>query len=128
MWSYEINSLETSLKDQIRLRIGDTDESDPVMQDEEIMFYIGNNETITSSVLLQCLEVCITRISSLPEYQLGPYSESHKARLENWNHIKNDLKTLSFSQHAPMSSPPTTEPIFGYDIMSSHCCGGNPNE
>jgi hypothetical protein len=127
-WSYDVTALATSPKDQIRLRIGDTDESDPIMEDEEIMFYIGDNEEVTSSVLLSCVNACITRVSGLPEYKLGPYSESHKARLDAWQAIKATLEANAYSQHAPISEPPTTAPIFSYDFMSSHCCGGGARE
>lgn len=127
-WSYDINALATSLKDQVRLKIGDTDESAPILQDEEIIFYIGDKEEVTSSVLLSCINACITRIGGLPEYKLGPYSETHKARLDMWRELKAHIDANVYSQHAPISEAPTTKPIFEYDLMSRHCCGGVLNE
>jgi len=56
-WSYDVTALATSLKDQIRLRIGDTDESDPIMQDEEITFYVGDNEGWTRTVNKRSYEI-----------------------------------------------------------------------
>lgn len=129
-WSYDVAALPISVKDQIRLRLGDTDEVDPVMQDEEIQYYIGDSNVLTDSILLNCLDACIIRISGLPDYQLGPYSESHQARLNAWNALKKELESQAHSQHAPISEAPTTAPIFGYDLMSVACCagGGNSNE
>lgn len=127
-WSYDVATLADNIKDQIRLRIGDTDESDPVLQDEEIMYYMGESEELTSNILLQCVNACITRISSLPDYKLGPYSESNQARIDAWKAIKEELEANAYSQHAPISEPPTTSPIFSYDFMSRHCCGGGLNE
>ena len=127
-WSYDVTALQTSVKDQIRLKLGDTDENDPVLCDEEIAFYVGDATELNNSLLLQCIDACLSKIAGLPEYKLGPYQESHEGRLSLWKSMKADIEATMASQHAPVSKNPTTAPIFSYDIMSTHCCGEYKDE
>lgn len=53
-WSYDIDALGTSPKDQVRLLIGDTLQSEPQLQDEEIAYLI----TQRSSVYGAAAECC----------------------------------------------------------------------
>lgn len=127
-WSYNVEELDTSLKDQIRLKLGDTDENDPILQDEEIMYYVGSAEEVTSELLIKCVTACISRLGSLPEYKLGPYEEKHSNRLATLKALKDELENEENSLHSPVSKHPTTAPIFYYDLMSTHCCGEYKDE
>lgn len=127
-WSYDVAALQTSLKDQIRLKLGDTDETDPVLQDEEIMFYVGDATELSEGLLVRCIDACLSKIAGLPEYKLGPYQESHAGRLSMWKAMKDELEANAFSQHSPVSKNPITAPIFSYDLMSTHCCGEYKDE
>ncbi|WP_407146251.1 hypothetical protein [Bradyrhizobium sp. ORS 86] len=40
-WTYDVTALATSAKDNVRLLIGDTDETDPQLQDEEIAYFLS---------------------------------------------------------------------------------------
>lgn len=127
-WSYDVSTLASNLKDQVRLRLGDTDEADPVLQDEEIYLYLGEATELTPSLLVKCLDACLAKVAGLPDYKLGPYQENHSNRLSMWKALKDELEAAMQSQHAPLSKNPTTAPIFRYDIMSTHCCGEYKDE
>lgn len=123
-WSYDPTNLQDSPKDQIRLLIGDTIDSDPLLQDEEIQFYIEQYPNDISRAALAGVNVIITRICSTPDYTLGPYSESNGNRLKAFQSIRNELNNKVLGYNSPLTSTPTTESIFGYDMMSAECCSG----
>jgi hypothetical protein len=121
-WSYEPTQLQNSPKDQIRLLIGDTLDSDPLLQDEEIEYYITQCASDVNRAALSCLNVIITRICSTPDYSLGPYSESNGNRLKAFQSVKAELEAKVTGYNAPLAKAPTTGAIFSYDMMSVACC------
>ena len=128
-WNYNPENLKDSPIDQIRLLIGDTLESDPLLQDEEIQFYLDQAPNDINRAALASVNVIITRICSTPDYTLGPYSESNGSRLKAFQSVKNELDAKVIGYNSPLASAPTTEPIFSYDMMSAQCCTrGDANE
>ena len=121
-WTYDPTNLQDSLKDQIRLLIGDTMDGDPLLQDEEIQFYIGQYPNDINRAALASVNVIITRICSTPDYTLGPYSESNGSRLKAFQSVRDELDAKVTGYNSPLASAPTTEPIFSYDMMSAQCC------
>jgi len=121
-WTYNVTTLESSIKDQIRLRIGDTVEADPMIQDEEILYCITDNNSDIARTSLACVRIIITRLTSTPDYTLGPYSESNSNRLKALIALKEDFIKQVSGCDAPMMHSPTTSPIFSYDMMSKICC------
>lgn len=121
-WTYDVETLADSLKDQIRLKIGDTNPDDPLLEDEEINFFIDNKYGSILLSTIACLNVCIMRISSLPDYKLGPYSESHEARLKYLTSLRDDMQQEACLNGLPAMQLPTTSNIFEYDLMSRVCC------
>lgn len=128
-WTYDPTTLQDSPKDQIRLLIGDTLDSDPLLQDEEIQFYIDQYPNDINRAALASINVIITRICSTPDYTLGPYSESNGSRLKAFQSVRNELDAKVTGYNSPIANAPTTEAIFGYDMMSVQCCiRGDKNE
>lgn len=121
-WSYDPTNLKDSLKDQIRLLIGDTLDSDPLLQDEEIQFYIDQYPNDIDNAALASVNVIITRICNTPDYTLGPYSESNGNRLKAFQTVRDKLDAKIIGYNAPLANAPTTESIFSYDMMSAECC------
>lgn len=121
-WSYDPTQLKDSLKDQIRLLIGDTNEADPLLQDEEIQFHIDQYPNDVQRAALASVNVIITRICNTPDYTLGPYSESNESRLKAFLSIRDELASDVIGYSSPLACTPTTSPIFNYDMMSVHCC------
>lgn len=121
-WSYDPTTLNYNLKDQIRLKIGDTDIEEHFLEDEEILFYLQESQGDITRAAYLSVSTLITRLCSTPDYTLGPYSESNANRLKAFCSVKNELSTLLFGYNAPVSKSPTTESIFSYDMMSALCC------
>lgn len=121
-WTYDPTKLKDSPKDQIRLLIGDTLDSDPFLQDEEILFYIDQYPNDISRAALASVNVIITRICSTPDYTLGPYSESNGNRLKAFQSVRDELDAKVTGYNSPLANEPTTGSIFSYDMMSVQCC------
>ena len=121
-WSYDPTALNDNPKDQIRLKIGDTDPSEHFLEDEEILYHLQESQGNITRAAYLSVSVLITRLCNTPDYTLGPYSESNANRLKAFRSVKNELSVSLFGYNAPMSETPTTEPIFSYDMMSSSCC------
>lgn len=121
-WSYNPEQLKDSPKDQVRLRVGDTIEADPLLEDEEIQFCIDSCSGDLIQASYKCVSTIITRICNTPDYTLGPYSESNGNRLKAFQGIKDELASTLVGYNAPISETPTTEAIFAYDMMSAICC------
>lgn len=122
-WNYDPTDLETDLVSQVRLRIGDTVASDPQLQDEEIEFFLSSSGDDVLRASLRAVNALIAKASSeISGYTLGPYSESSTNKINNWRAVQQDLSSQVISFAAPVSKPPTTSPIFNYDMMSKECC------
>lgn len=119
-WSYDPTQLQDSPLMQVRLMLGDTDEDDPLMQDEEIQFYIDASGSAEGAVI-KCIDTALARIAAIPEYKLGPYQESMGNRITFLNGLRKQLEDGATLYNAPLSEGPTTKPIFGYDMMSALC-------
>lgn len=121
-WTYDPEKLKDSPKDQVRLLIGDTVVNDPLLQDEEIQFYLDQCPNDITRAALASINVIITRICNTPDYTLGPYSESNASRLKAFQSIKEELDAKVLGYSSPLANAPTSGAIFGYDMMSVHCC------
>lgn len=56
-WSYTIADLATSTKDQVRFLIGDTFQSDPQVQDEEINFAVSQRSSVWGAAAECCRSI-----------------------------------------------------------------------
>lgn len=80
-WSYSGNP-STSKKDACRFALADTDEAQPIMQDEEIQYLIdtfGNNEDM---LLYQLFNRAATLFARDIKRSLGPQSEDPTSRID----------------------------------------------
>lgn len=116
-WTYDVTTLQTSVKDQIRLYIGDTDPDNPMLQDEEIEFYISQYPDNVLKATLQCVNSVLSRLASIPSYTLGPYSEDNSDRISSMETLKAEIEKQTFAA-APFSKSTTTDPLFIYNLFS----------
>lgn len=118
MWSYDPTNLENSLKDQVRLALGDTDIDSPLLQDEEIEFLLKTNgNDIQATTLAGCSSI-IAMLSQEVNFKVGPYSESQDNRLKAFQTLYTQLLTQAGRLSPPLMKSPTTTPIFNYDMLS----------
>lgn len=121
MWTYDIAQLNDQSLFQIRLLIGDTDQDSPMLQDEEINYFFASNNSAIKRAALASAKACLLKITSAPDYKLGPYEESTKSRVDALHTVIAELNTATVSMNAPISMAPTTEAIFGYDVLDMVC-------
>lgn len=80
-WSYSGNP-QNSLLDEIRFLVGDTNEAEPILQDEEIQYLIeehGSNLNALKHAVFSRVAVIFARAI---KRSLGPQSEDPTKRLE----------------------------------------------
>lgn len=116
-WTYDVTQLQNTPLFQVRFRIGDTDQQEALLQDEEIMYILSTVNNDITSACIQCCQIIIANMSKNPDFTVGPYTESNKNRIQ----IVKDLYSTFLQQqkqgHIPISLNPTTGPIFEYDMM-----------
>lgn len=117
-WTYNPANLDTSKRDQVRFKLGDTVEADGLLQDEEIDFLL---EQANGNVLNACIQGCvsiITFLSGFVDFKIGPYSESQGSRLNAYQVLYRQLLAQAARMNPPLAEAPTTAPVFHYDMMS----------
>lgn len=81
-WSYSLTDLSSSAKDQTRLMIGDTNPANPLLQDEEINYFLSRRPSPYGAAAEACRALA-TFYSGLATTQAGDtkimYSDLSKA-------------------------------------------------
>lgn len=125
-WTYDVTQLSTSQLMQVRFEIGDTDSTDPLMQDEEITYAIGA-ETSTASAAAKCCEGIARKFARLADTTLGPSKVAASQRFEHYQTLAKQLRKDSTAMNAPtgggiyatdIEDPNIVPPIFDKDLMS----------
>lgn len=118
-WSYDATTLDTSKRNQVRFKLGDTVSTDALLQDEEIDYLLSqNNDVVLTAAIEGCLAI-ITALSGAVDFSIGPYSESQGDRLKNYQTLYRILQAQTVRLNTPLSEAPTTEPIFYYGMLSN---------
>lgn len=117
-FSYNPDQLGSSKKDQVRFLLGDTNEADALLKDEEIMFLLAQNSNDIIKTATKACASIIASLSSLVDFTVGPYSESQGNRLHAYKLLYEYLLKQGASLNAPISQRPTTKSVFHYDMMS----------
>jgi len=121
-WTYVPANLATSELFQVRFRLGDTVETDYQLEDEEITYLLTLRNDDVISTCLECCHIIIAKLAKQVSYTLGPYSESTKEKLSNWQTLLTLFTKQALCSSIPIANTPTTDPIFSYDAMSLDCC------
>jgi hypothetical protein len=118
-WTYDPVNLAESKTHQVRFKLGDTVESDALLQDEEIDFLLQQtgNDVLRASIQ-GCLSI-ISVLSGLVDFRVGPYSESQGSRLKAYELLLAQLQAQVAGFQPPMANAPTTTPVFHYDMMTT---------
>ncbi len=117
-FSYDVTQLSSNLTYQVRYRLGDTVEVSATFQDEEIQFSLSNNADDIVRTCIECVSALLPRIASKPDFKVGPYSETlSSSAYSYWAKMLEELKAQLTSVSAPMMLPPTTPPLFYYNMM-----------
>lgn len=82
-WTYDPTKIATSPKDRLRFELGDVNENDPLLQDEEILAAIE----MTSNLLeakIKCAEALANRYAHEASVSVGSMSYQLSQRAELW--------------------------------------------
>jgi hypothetical protein len=117
-FSYNVAQLTTNPTYQVRYRLGDTIEASATFQDEEIQYSLSNNSNDIVHTCIECVSALLPRIASKPDFKVGPYSETlSRSAYDYWAKMLGELKAQLTSVSAPIMLPPTTPPLFYYNMM-----------
>jgi hypothetical protein len=89
-WSYGGDPLVNS-KDAVRMLVGDTDPTDPLLQDGEINYFLAqyNNAPLNSAI--RCCEVILAKFSRMVNEAVGGVRIDFTDRMKNMQSLKNTL-------------------------------------
>jgi hypothetical protein len=82
----------SSTKDKVRLLIGDTDSSEPYLQDEEIDFFLSQNSDAVERSALDACEAIIARLSRQVDSSIESISVSASQRVAQFTRLAQRLK------------------------------------
>jgi hypothetical protein len=106
-WNYSGNPRD-SKKDEYRFLLGDTDESAPIMQDEEIQYIIDTYGSNPDQAKYELFSRAATIFARDIKRSLGPQSEDPTTRLKYFNDQAASYKAKL--AHAGLSVPKYAHP------------------
>lgn len=83
-WNYDVESLDTNSKDQVRFLIGDTNTNDQQLQDEEIEFTISIRSSIWGAAA-SCCAALAASMSRLADTTTGELRTLYSSRARAYN-------------------------------------------
>lgn len=104
-WSYSASNLnvtpsnQTVLKDQLRFLIGDTNDGDQLMQDEEVIFTLSQSTSIYGSAAVCCRSIA-TKYARKADSTQGPIRLNYSQISRNYNMMAAQYDNLSNSRSA----------------------------
>lgn len=106
-WTYSGNPTNSQI-DECRFLLGDTNESEPIMQDEEIQYIIDMYEGNKNQILYQLFSRAATIFARDIKRSLGPQSEDPTERLKYFKEKAEEYKSKISS--AGLSLPKYAHP------------------
>lgn len=91
-WTYSGNPANNQI-DECRFLLGDTNESEPIMQDEEIQYIIDMYEDNKNQILYQLFSRAATIFARDIKRSLGPQSEDPTERLKYFKEKAEEYKS-----------------------------------
>jgi hypothetical protein len=111
MWSYS-GDPKTSLKDEVRFTIGDTNQSMSQLTDEEIDFALQMSNSSVINASIKCLEAICARLAAQVDYKIGPESVNASDRYEHFKKQLDYLLKYKSQVGAPSAYIPDTPTAF----------------
>jgi len=119
MWSYSGNPAN-SAKDAVRFEIGDTDQTDPLLQDEEINYFLAQYNNFVLNTAIRCLEAIMAKFSRMVNEAVGGVRIDFTDRIKNMDLMKRAI----IQRLATESATPYAGGIFVSDEINNL---NNPN-
>ncbi|QGP52518.1 hypothetical protein PsalN5692_04027 (plasmid) [Piscirickettsia salmonis] len=95
-WSYDVTQLQASTLFQVRYLIGDTDEKDPLLQNEEITFTLDQYQSI-EQVAAACCENIAAQFSRQSDQTAGKVSDDLSQKSEQYLKLAEKIRARASS-------------------------------
>lgn len=103
-WSYDPDQLQTSPKDQVRFLVGDVVESQPLVQDEEILFALSQNPNVYMAAAIIC-DSLASMFSRKVDRQTGDVRDSFSQRAKAYAERAKELRSQGASKALSLAKP-----------------------
>ena len=97
-WNYS-GDPSASDKDAVRFEIGDTDSEDQLMNDEELLFVLGEEGTVLGGAA-RCCEILSRKFARQADYTLGPQSVRASQRSKAFQQLGETLRSRLIALHS----------------------------
>jgi hypothetical protein len=121
-WAYG-GDPSASEKDRVRFLIGDTDQEDQLLQDEEINYLVQVKGSAEGAAIHAC-SVIMATLAREVDYTIGPESVKASQRLENYKTIMQNLRAMVSGANAAPSYKEPEEILFDLG-MHDNFTGGS---
>lgn len=121
-WTYNLATLSTTPKDQIRYMVGDTDTTDQLIQDEEILFNLvlyprNTGEPGWLAAAFTCDNIAFSFAREV-QNSIGPLSEQSQQKYDHYVALAQQMRVLSYTHGkglipGSLAATPTGVPIIG---------------
>lgn len=88
--------------DRVRFQLGDTDSTDPMLQDAEIQYCIDQESSFLGAIARAC-EAIAQRFSREASFKAGDLSQDLLGRAKHWSERADEYRKRAFSAHAPVA-------------------------
>lgn len=92
-WTYS-GDPQTSAKDETRFYIGDTDKTDPLLNDQEISFILKQYNFSAINAAIPCCNFIMTKFGRMADESVGQVKIMYSQKVKAYRQIKEDLREL----------------------------------
>ena len=118
-WTYKLEELKDKKLYQVRYTIGDVDENDPLLQDEEINFELEMAKDDVLTAAISCCEKIAARFAKKVKFTLGPHSVDMAERAREYKVLAEELRKKKLRYSAmPLATLPKSH-VFDIGMMNT---------
>lgn len=92
-WTYDAANIQTTPLYQVRMIIGDTLSTEPLLQDEEISFTLIRRNSVNGAAAM-CSRSIAAKFSRLSDTTVGPQKFDLSQKAANYTKLADDLEQL----------------------------------
>lgn len=119
-FSYDPSMLETNPVYQMRLRMGDTDKETHQFEDEELNFFLKENNGQVLTSCIAGITALLPRLSASTGFTVGPYTErGSSSTYAYWSRLLQELRAEASVYSAPIAHLPQTPSYFYFGMMGT---------
>lgn len=115
-WTYSGNPANSPL-DAVRYQIGDTQESDPLLSNEEIQYELARSGNDVLRAAVKCCEAIAARFARLANSTIGKTSIQAEAKFKQYTQKTQELRRQVTSRGIPYVGGTDTSASFSKGMM-----------